>query len=96
MQVATLEEIKVSIPKAAKKLFDVAIKYGVVHLGFSHIDYLRYAIENIGWECTAITGIKGTAKSCLLLQSGYAYIRVLLLSIPYLGFLILKQKKNSG
>ena len=72
MQVATLEEIKVSIPKAAKKLFDVAIKYGVVHLGFSHIDYLRYAIENIGWECTAITGIKGTAKSCLLLQSGYA------------------------
>ena len=72
MQVTNLEEVKISIPKAAKKLFNAGIKYGVVHLGFSHLDYLRYAIENVGWECTAITGIKGTAKSCLLLQSGYA------------------------
>ncbi len=56
----------------AKKLLDFAVKYGVVKLGWTATDYMRYAIENYGWESTGITGLKGSAKSNLLLQRGYA------------------------
>jgi hypothetical protein len=54
------------------KLFQVAEKYGVVKRGFTAIDYLFDAIKNFGWESTAITGPKGSAKSNLLLQRGRA------------------------
>ncbi len=54
------------------KLFEMAEKYGVIHRGFSGVDYLRYAIKNHGWESTSIGGQKGSAKSNLLLQRGYA------------------------
>lgn len=60
-----------SNPKA-KKLLEYAIKYGVVKLGWTATDYMRYSIENYGWESTAITGLKGSAKSNLLIQRGYA------------------------
>lgn len=56
----------------AKRLIDYAIKYGVVKLGWTATDYMRYAIENYGWESTGITGLKGSAKSNLLLQRGFA------------------------
>jgi hypothetical protein len=65
----------VTLPRlsyGAKKIFQVAISYGVVYPGFSLIDYLRYAIDNYGWECIAIGGVKGTAKSNLLHQCAYA------------------------
>lgn len=56
----------------AAKLLEFAVKYGVVTLGWTATDYMRYAIENYGWESTGITGLKGSAKSNLLLQRGYA------------------------
>ena len=56
----------------ARKLLEFAIKYGVVKLGWTATDYMRYAIENYGWESTGITGLKGSAKSNLLIQRGYA------------------------
>ena len=34
-------------------------------------DYLRYAIDNYGWECIIIWGPKGGGKSNLMLQLGY-------------------------
>lgn len=54
------------------KLFKLAEKYGVVFKGYSGVDYLRKAIDSMGWECTIIAGGKGSAKSNLLLQRGYA------------------------
>lgn len=63
---------EIAIPKGARRIFRVATKQGVVFPGYSGIDYLRHAINNYGWECTVIGGAKGSAKSCLLLQRGYA------------------------
>jgi len=55
-----------------KKLIAIAEKYGVIHKGWTAADYMREAVKNFGWESTAITGPKGTAKSNLLLQRGYS------------------------
>ena len=73
----TLEAVEVQQPKLSrgvKKLFEVAVRYGVVRLGYSLVDYLRRAIDNYGWECIPIGGVKGEAKSNLLLQTGYAIL----------------------
>jgi len=73
-----LEEPKfepTKIPRGVKKLFGAAVRYGVVHLGYTFVDYLRHAIDNFGWECVPIGGVKGEAKSNLLLQSGYAIFK---------------------
>ena len=67
----TLEQ-PITLPRGVKKLFDSAVRYGVVHLGYTLVDYLRHAINNYGWECIPIGGVKGEAKSNLLLQTGYA------------------------
>lgn len=56
----------------AKKLFEEAIKQGVIKLGWTDIDYMRYAALHRGWESTCISGPKGTLKSNLLLQHGIA------------------------
>lgn len=56
----------------AKKLLDFAVKYGVVKLGWTSTDYMRDAVQNYGWESTGITGLKGTAKSNLLMQRGFS------------------------
>lgn len=55
-----------------KKLLDTAVKYGVVKRGWSASDYMREAVKNYGWESTAITGPKGSAKSNLLQQRGFS------------------------
>lgn len=55
-----------------KRFFDLAQKYGVVKKGWSATDYMRYSVKNFGWESCAITGVKGTAKSNLLLQRGFS------------------------
>lgn len=60
------------VPRGAQKIFAAAIKLGTITPGYSGIDYLRFAIENYGWECNTIDGVKGQAKSNLLLQRGYA------------------------
>jgi len=65
-----VEEAK--IPRGVRKLFQASVRYGVLHLGYSLVDYLRHAIDNYGWECIPIGGVKGEAKSNLLLQTGYA------------------------
>ncbi len=54
------------------KLFAQAIKYGVINLGWSGVDYLRYSKDNYGWESTAICGIKSSAKSNLMLQRAFS------------------------
>jgi hypothetical protein len=54
------------------KLFQTAIKYGVIRPGWSCIDYMFYAAKHHGWESTCISGVKGTLKSNLLLQHGNA------------------------
>jgi len=69
-QEVIVEETK--LPRGVKKLFQASVQYGVLHLGYSLIDYLRHAIDNYGWECIPIGGVKGEAKSNLLLQTGYA------------------------
>jgi hypothetical protein len=58
-------------PKVSK-LFSQALKYGIIQLGWSGVDYLRASKDNYGWESTAICGIKSSAKSNLMLQRGYA------------------------
>lgn len=55
-----------------KRLMDTAVKYGVVKRGWTAADYMRDSCKNMGWESTAITGPKGSAKSSLLLQRGYS------------------------
>jgi hypothetical protein len=55
-----------------KRLMDIAVKYGVVRKGWTANDYMRESFANYGWESTAITGPKGSAKSNLLLQRGYS------------------------
>lgn len=55
-----------------KKLIAIAKKYGVVTPGWTATEYMREAVKNYGWESTAITGPKGTAKSNLLLQRGFS------------------------
>jgi len=55
-----------------KKLLDIAQKYGVVKKGWTAADYMREAVKNYGWESTAITGPKGSAKSNLLMQRGFS------------------------
>lgn len=54
------------------KLFRLAEKYGVIHRGWSCIDYMKYAAMRHGWESTCISGPKGTLKSNLLMQHGLA------------------------
>jgi hypothetical protein len=54
------------------KLLKTATQMGVVHTGWSAIDYMRYAALHHGWESTCISGSKGTLKSNLLLQHGLA------------------------
>lgn len=71
------ETIRDKIEKQAqrakiKKLMDIAVKYGVVKRGWTATDYMRDAVENMGWESTGITGPKGSAKSNLLLQRGFS------------------------
>lgn len=51
---------------------DSAVKYGVVKMGWTSTDYMRDAVKNYGWESTAITGPKGSAKSNLLAQRGFS------------------------
>jgi hypothetical protein len=55
-----------------QKLLRTAITLGVVHPGWSAIDYMRYSAKHHGWESTCISGTKGTLKSNLLLQHGLA------------------------
>jgi len=65
------ERVKREITKGkVTKLFATAEKYGIVHRGFTGIDYLGYAIQHHGWESNAIGGPKGQGKSNLLLQRG--------------------------
>lgn len=72
-QTITMEDVKRELGRAkVSKLFHMAERYGVIKRGFTGIDYLREAISSHGWESTAITGIKGSAKSNLLLQRGFA------------------------
>lgn len=71
------ETIREKIEKTArrakiKKLMDIAVKYGVVKRGWTASDYMRDAVEQMGWESTAITGPKGTCKSNLLMQRGFS------------------------
>jgi hypothetical protein len=54
------------------RLIKAAIKYGVIHPGWSCIDYMFYAARHHGWESTCISGGKGTLKSNLMLQHGKA------------------------
>lgn len=54
-----------------KKFLDIAVKYGVVKKGWTATDYMHDAVSNYGWECTGITGLKGSAKSNLLMQRGF-------------------------
>jgi len=56
-------------------MFKTAEKYGIVHRGFTAIEYLRTAIDNHGWESNGIGGPKGTAKSNLLLQRGMGLLK---------------------
>ena len=73
LQAPTLETIQEEIKRRKiSKLFQMAERYGIIHRGFTGIDYLRHAIKNHGWESTSIGGIKGSAKSNLLWQRGYA------------------------
>lgn len=66
------EQILLQVPKGARGIFSSAIKLGVVRPGETLVEYLRYAINNYGWECIPIGGKKGDAKSNLLLQCGYS------------------------
>jgi len=67
------EKINREVQKAkVAKLFQTAIKYGVIRPGWSCIDYMFYAAKHHGWESTCISGVKGTLKSNLLLQHGNA------------------------
>ena len=54
------------------RLIKAAIKYGVIHPGWSAIDYMTSAAKHHGWESTCISGMKGTLKSNLMLQHGKA------------------------
>lgn len=54
------------------KLFQTAEKYGVIKRGWSCIDYMLDSVKNMGWESTCISGLKGSAKSNLMLQHGKA------------------------
>jgi hypothetical protein len=54
------------------KLFKLAEKYGVIKKGWTCINYMQHAAERHGWESTCISGPKGTLKSNLLMQHGYA------------------------
>jgi hypothetical protein len=56
----------------AAKLFRIAEKYGVIHRGWSCVDYMRFANKRHGWESTCVSGPKGTMKSNLLMQHGLA------------------------
>jgi hypothetical protein len=67
-----LQQENLPVPKGAKPVFQAAIKLGVIRLGETLFQYLRYAIENYGWECIPIGGKKGDGKSNLLLQCGYS------------------------
>lgn len=66
------EPVKIRLSTAVKRIFATAQKLGVIFQGYTAIDYLRHAINIHGWECTTIDGVKGQAKSNLLLQRGYA------------------------
>lgn len=68
------------------KVFKVAEKLGVVFPGFCAADYMRLAIDILGWECTVIDGVKGQAKSNLLLQRGYAVYQDWEVVLEYLVF----------
>jgi hypothetical protein len=61
-----LQKVKVA------KLFRLAEKYGVIHRGWSCINYMQHAAARHGWESTCISGPKGTLKSNLLMQHGLA------------------------
>lgn len=61
--------------KKVAKLFKSAIKYGVIKPGWSFIDYELDAIKRHGWQSTCISGPKGTLKSNLMMQHGYAIYR---------------------
>jgi len=66
------EKVTLHLSSGARKIFKIAEEQGVVYPSYSGIDYLRTAINETGWESTAIGGTKGSAKSCLLMQRGYA------------------------
>lgn len=55
-----------------KRFLDLAVKYGVVKRGWTAVDYMQDAVKNYGSENTGITGPKGSAKSNLLMQRGFA------------------------
>jgi hypothetical protein len=70
------ERIEKEIRKTrVSRLFATAEKYGIVHKGFTGYEYLRWAIDNHGWESHGICGPKGQAKSNLLLQRGHGILR---------------------
>jgi len=72
-EATALEQINRELSKAkVQKLFRLAIKYGTIIPGFTAIDYLRKAARDHGWESTALVGDKGSGKSNLLLQRGFA------------------------
>jgi hypothetical protein len=52
------------------RLFEAAEKFGVIHRGWTCIDYMRYAIMRHGWESTCVGGMKGSFKSNLMMQHG--------------------------
>lgn len=67
------DKIKQEVQKdKVAKLLRTAEKYGVIHRGWSCIDYMRHAARRHGWESTCISGPKGTLKSNLLMQHGLA------------------------
>lgn len=72
-QTAMEQRISQQLHKAkVAKLFRAAEKYGIIKRGWSCVDYMRDAVKNFGWESTCISGPKGTAKSNLMLQHGFA------------------------
>lgn len=72
-QTALEQRVSQQLHKAkTARLFRAAEKYGVIHRGWSCIDYMRHASKTHGWESTCISGPKGTFKSNLLLQHGLA------------------------
>ena len=63
---------RISRQAKVKRFLDLAVKYGVVKRGWTAVDYMKDAVKNYGSENTGITGPKGSAKSNLLMQRGYA------------------------
>ena len=53
------------------KVIQLAIKFGIIKIGYNLEDYLREAVETGGYETANIWGIQGSGKSTRMLQMGY-------------------------